>query len=170
TTRQDTNQDPLFWMAPISPSSDDSSPSSPNLTPRWGQGLPPDSSSPSKVWCNDFSTILDETSSSSPFISDCLRIIPNIAPPEHSAEWKFIIGSTREIVSYGSCVVAVSANDDSMHKGSWARVGNEDVIGVLEELAGMRGMREKMGGKTKGRCMMTVLKKPTMVEFSVYHT
>ncbi|KAK3342223.1 hypothetical protein B0H65DRAFT_214348 [Neurospora tetraspora] len=173
------HNDPFFYMASVD-DDDDEIPDQTDLVPRWGPGSPPDKDDPAKVYCKDFEAITDETSEDSPLIDDCLSIIPNIQPPEHAADWRFMVGQTRVLVSYKTCVLAVSAND-GVAKGQWIQVGNVDVIAVIQELASIRGKKtnnpslvpgrgEKMGGKTSGKCMMRVLKKPSKTEFSIYHT
>lgn len=178
---RNNNNDGSFWMAPLASADDDISgyisqrdPNLVHVIPRWGYGpgTAPDPSDPEKVYCQDFAEIKDETSDKSPLISDCQAIIDNISPPDHPGDWKFMIGQTRELVSKGSCVVAVSSS--SGLRGSWMHVGNMDVIAVLEELKalrdGVKKDKDKMGGKTSARCKITIINKPGPAEFSVYHT
>lgn len=184
TTLHNMNDGNSFWMAPLADDDDDELPlpipapasNQPNndtslhIVPRYGPGASPGKNDPKKVYCADFKEITDETSDKSPLIADCLGIIPNIAPPEHGAHWKFMIGRTRSIVKNKSCVLAVSANHIGQ-KGSWMNVGNMDVISVIEELAAMReGKGNKMGGKTTAQCKIVVTAMPGEVEFSVFHT
>ncbi|KAK1775117.1 putative necrosis-inducing factor-domain-containing protein [Copromyces sp. CBS 386.78] len=171
------HNDGSFWMAPLADDDDDDDDEIPadqpdmDLVPRYGPGAPPDRNDPHKVYCKDFKAITDETSDASPWIEDCLGIIPNIQPPKHAARWRFMIGSTRKIVSHKSCVLAVSANNIGQ-RGSWMNVGNVDVIAVIEELAMMREAKggKKMGGKTTAQCTIVVTAMPGETEFSIFHT
>ncbi|KAK3946514.1 putative necrosis-inducing factor-domain-containing protein [Pseudoneurospora amorphoporcata] len=172
------HNDGSFWMAPLADDDDDDEFEIPaadqpdlDLVSRYGPGAPPDKHDPHKVYCKDFKAITDETSDASPWIEDCLGIIPNIQPPEHGAHWKFMIGSTRKIVSHKSCVLAVSANHIGQ-RGSWMNVGNMDVIAVIDELAMMREGKggKKMGGKTTAKCTIVVTAMPGETEFSIFHT
>ena len=175
-----------FYSSPFDPADDPSSVSDelPSIYSRnvtlWDRdaGTAPPKNEPSKVYCKDFHDFRDDTSDASPLLSDCMAIIPNIAAPEHSGTWKFMIGRHRKILWGGdTCVFAVQAPNASP-KGSWIKVGNSDVVQALDIMRKMRkkslGRKledgDKLGGVVETTCKVTVIHKEVPVEFQVYHT
>ncbi|KAK3398714.1 hypothetical protein B0T20DRAFT_411850 [Sordaria brevicollis] len=88
---------------------------------------------------------VDETSSASPSVSDCLQIIRNIEG-NAKTDWTVGIGGHREIAKAGGCKFGVEAEGV---KGSVTyKVGGQDVINIINEAAkSFGGNTGRMGGK-----------------------
>lgn len=112
--------------------------------PTWGQG---------KDRCDDL-TFIDQTSNTSPKVSDYEKIIRNIEG-DASTEFAYRTTGHREILSYGSCAFGIDRTRGTGGAVEF-KVSGQDVIDIINDSVKKFGGSGKVGAKGVMPCDGTI--------------
>ncbi|KAK3396053.1 putative necrosis-inducing factor-domain-containing protein [Sordaria brevicollis] len=122
-----------------------------------------------KTYCRNISTAEDRTSAGSPYSVDCKQIWINI---RHGGSWEWGTGRNPfTVAKYGTCLVGLEPGDKVLW-GNWLKVGNEDVMKIIDETLKLPFYNgEQVGSRGTMECRTTT--KPHnyfKVRWGVWHT
>lgn len=99
------------------------------------------------------SSFVDGTSGGSGTVSDCQKIVSNIA---NNGEWDYYPNAQRKLVSYGTCAFGVTGT--LLHQ-----IGNQDIIDIINSSVAKFSSGGKVGASGKVSCGAA------SVEWGLYH-
>lgn len=115
--------------------------------------------------CGD-SNFWNYTSDASPLITDCQRIVSNIAG---GGSWTSWTGEWRQLVSYGTC--RVSINVPGVGQSILFRVGNQDIMDIINMSIQKFGENGKVGAEGDMNCQADMFLPSVLdTEWVLYHT
>ncbi|RKU39760.1 hypothetical protein DL546_000626 [Coniochaeta pulveracea] len=93
----------------------------------------------------------DETTEGSPFVADCLQIVKNIA---RGGSWEVeeVMGNEHQLVQHGTCAFAVKPWRIEMNMAMWYKLGNEDIMSVIQDSAKQFARNGKLGASGQMHC------------------
>lgn len=110
------------------------------------------------------SSFVDQTSDTSPPVSDCKQIIKNIQG-DGGATWTTGISGQRELVSFGECKFGVESKSGADGNVTF-KVGAQDIIDIINEAIKRFGGGGKVGAKGQVDCDGNV--HDTTIEWGIY--
>ncbi|KAK3949866.1 hypothetical protein QBC32DRAFT_265845 [Pseudoneurospora amorphoporcata] len=131
--------------------------------------------------CKNYASTVDESSRISPRWGDCTTMLANVQAK--GALWKFPNwnGAQYEVAHYMTCAFGITVLAGQHPQGSWAKVGNHDLMMILDLIRGVKiknvggkskdiDKEAKVGGKGRMECYLDVLRGKTFeVEWGLYH-
>ncbi|KAK1774800.1 hypothetical protein QBC45DRAFT_423984 [Copromyces sp. CBS 386.78] len=126
--------------------------------------------------CKNYTSTVDESSRISPRWGDCTTMLANVQA--NGVLWKFPNwnGAQYEVAHYMTCAFGITVLSGQHPQGSWAKVGNHDLMIILDLIRGIKNggkdidKEAKVGGKGRMECYLDVLKWKTFkVEWGLYH-
>ncbi|KAF9033627.1 Ecp2 effector protein [Panaeolus papilionaceus] len=108
----------------------------------------------------------NQSSGGSPLVSDCLQIAANIA---RDGEWTTTLIGQRQLVQYGTCAFGVEIDTSNKGPGFNFRVGNEDIITIINESIQRFQWFDKVGAMGFMHCVGN-LDIDMFVKWGLYHT
>jgi hypothetical protein len=111
------------------------------------------------------SSFTDATSSASPRVTDCQRIVANIAGTQGSWEVESVVGDQHQLVQYGTCAFGVTGTsgtgDVNFH------VGAQDIVDLITSSVQMFAWNGLVGASGNMECQGDVGN--DKVSWGIYH-
>ncbi|KAK3344261.1 putative necrosis-inducing factor-domain-containing protein [Lasiosphaeria hispida] len=114
--------------------------------------------------CTD-PTFDDETTTASPTVADCTKIITNIAD---DGTWTFEAGVQHQLVQFGTCAFGVEVQDTPM--GTLVMMGNNDIIKAIWGSITRFTLNGLVGAAGITGCPEFAMTDMARVKWGLYHT